>query len=129
MKINLTNLLQTVSEDKKLSDCAKSALLSALNCLAELEDKLESGQLKEIKYPCNIGDRVYVICSRTSNDKNLYIREGICDELRVAKNEAGGYWLWVSFKGGWSVFEWQFDRVFHTQEQAETRLKELQEKL
>lgn len=48
-RVNLEVLIQTVENDKKLSDCAKSALLTALNHLAELEDKIENGTIaKEI---------------------------------------------------------------------------------
>lgn len=94
----------------------------------EYKAKIEQGTLKEMNYPCNVGDKVFVVRSATSNNKNFYIFEDTVLQLCVDKNrEVNTFWLFITFYQHASVFEWNFDKVFLTREEAEKRLKELQE--
>ena len=96
--------------------------------LAELEDKIEQGTLKEINYPCNVGDKVFVVRSATSDNKNFYISENTVSRLSVDIDKTvNTVWLYIEFYQSMSVFEWSFDKVFLTREEAEKSLKELQE--
>lgn len=103
------------------------ALQCAIDRLAELEDKIEQGTLKEINYPCNVGDKVFVVRYATSDTKNFYIFEDIVSQLCVDKNVViNAVWLYITLREHTSVFEWNFDKVFLTREEAEAKLKELQ---
>ena len=95
--------------------------------LSEFENKIEDGALKEIKYPCYVNDKVFVIRSQTSNDKNYYIFQDEVKELSVSRSkDVKGCFLRIDLKNHTSVFEWNFDKVFLKEAEAEERLKELQ---
>lgn len=82
-----------------------------LHRLAELEDKLESGQLVELKY--KKGDYVFFISWLSGN---------VCEGTVVGWQEDSGYCI-VCEDDMISAYE-----CFPTQEAAEERLKELQDK-
>lgn len=95
--------------------------------LQELEDKIENGTLKEINYPCYVEDKVFVIRSQTSNDKNYYIFEDKVKALSVSRcRNTKCCFLRIDLYTNTSVFEWNFDKVFLREEEAKVRLKELQ---
>ena len=86
--------------------------IRAVDRLAVLEDKIEQGTLIEL--PCKVGDRVYVIA------------DGIwhCQEVWQFRYDSCG--LFVKTVG---VYPYDFEcgkTVFLTREEAEKRLKELQ---
>ena len=103
---------------------------SGINRLAELEDKIEQGTLKEI--PCNVGDTLYTN-RRWQGD---YMREKdapypikvVFIGINNSEEMGGGLINVVNEKGRM----WQFSfndigkTVFLTREEAEKRLKELQ---
>lgn len=112
---------------KETSTNDNRSIWNAIERLAELEDKIEQGTLKEMNYPCNVGDKVFVVRSATSNNKNFYIFEDTVLQLCVDKNkDVNTSWLFITFYRNTSVFEWGFDKVFLTREEAKKRLKELQ---
>lgn len=90
------------------------------NRLAELEDKLESGQLLEL--PCELGENFVVI----DYDYGF-------GRARVESRRIVGYSLYKSKCIIYPVDQYgnlhKPDKVFPTQSQAEARLKELQEKV
>lgn len=99
-----------------------------VNRLAELEDKIENGTLKEINYPCYVEDKVFVIRSQTSNDKNYYIFEDKVKALSVSRcRDTKCCFLRIDLYTNTSVFEWNFDKVFLIKAEAEQKLKELKE--
>jgi hypothetical protein len=113
--------------DKDLSLADEWGYSHIYNRLAEFEDKIEQGKLKEINYPWQVGDKVFVVRSATSNNKNFYIFEDTVVQTCVYKNvEANTFWLFIKLMENMSVLEWDFDKVFLTREEAEKRLKELQ---
>lgn len=89
--------------------------------LAELEDKMENGTLIEL--PCKVGDTVYRITqSYRGNEKiTIYtVREIIIDKKGVT-------YLTIALKGASSITcKVNVDSVFLTREEAEAKLKELQ---
>lgn len=91
----------------------KDAIREKLNRLAEIEDKIEQGTLIEL--PCKVGDTVYQT-----------------DGVRIYESETEDI---MSMRNGF-IFDcknFAFDeraigeRIFLTREEAEKRLKELQE--
>ena len=102
--------------------------METYNRLAELEDKIEQGTLKEMNYPCYFDDKVFVIRSKTSNGKNLYIIEDRVKNLSVSKSADIKYhFLYIDLYENPSIFEWDFDKVCKSREEAKKRLKEIQE--
>ncbi len=88
-----------------------------LDRLAELEDKLESGQLVEL--PCKIGDTVWVIirvCGVWDIQPGKVIAMNIFDKDII-----------LTLSGG-DVIDGNSPRIFTDKAQAEAKLKELQEK-
>lgn len=93
---------------------------NALNRLAELEDKIEQGTLIEL--PCKVGDTVYEVfkchippfIKETKIEKIVISEKGL--RLRLARNSF--YETAISSLG---------KTLFLTREEAEKRLKELQE--
>ena len=68
--------------------------------------------------PFKIGQIVYVIRSKTSNGKNLYLREERIDHYRVFSE-----WTFMCFESGrMSVPEYDWCNVFLTREEAEKKL-------
>ena len=93
--------------------------------LQELEDKIEQGTLIEL--PCKVGDTVYYTSPEYYNSLLVeykvteisQTREGIRLSVYGSPKEKGLItYLWASFIG---------KTVFLTREEAEKRLKELQE--
>ena len=70
--------------------------------------------------PIKVGTKVYVITSQTSNGKNLYIFEDIITNYHFG--EQGGV---ICFENHIGVAQWNWDKVFLTKEEAEEKLKEL----
>lgn len=101
-------------------ECHKST--EVLYRLAELEDKMENGTL--IGLPCKVGDTVYRITqSYRGNEKiTIYtVKEIIVDKKGVT-------YLTIALKGASSITcKVNVDSVFLTREEAEAKLKELQE--
>lgn len=99
--------------------------VSGIRQLAELEDKIEQGTLIEL--PCKVGDTVYYTSPEYYNSLLVeykvteisQTREGIRLAVYGSPKEKGLItYLWASFIG---------KTVFLTREEAEKRLKELQE--
>ncbi len=84
--------------------------------LAELEDKLESGELLEL--PCKVGDTVYVVY-KDEWEYSIYVATAIGFYI----DEEHGIEIITDFQC------YPCDRIgnFTTKEAAEARLKELQE--
>lgn len=106
--------------------------MNALKELSELKEKLESGRLVEL--PCKVGDTVWTInCWQEYGKKELKERyivtryelhENKCSCIEI--NDKNYYLGEISIKAKESykgVTPW----VFLTREEAEARLKELQE--
>lgn len=94
------------------------------NRLAELEDKIENGTLVEL--PCRVGDKVYFI--REAAHKNpfaLIIEETSIDKIIITK---GALKVKLSCNSTYESSIRSFGKtMFFTREDAETRLKELEE--
>lgn len=70
--------------------------------------------------PCKIGTVVYVVRSKTSNGKNLYMREERIDHYRVFD----GMTFMCFERGEMSVADYMWkESVFLTKEEAEKALK------
>jgi hypothetical protein len=95
-------------------------LQNAIDRLAELEDKIEQGTLIEL--PVKLTEKAYVIFGR--NEK--YIKE-VC----VIMDEIGTVDKWarvVCYEGERKLWEdFHTKELYATREEAEKRLKELQE--
>ena len=102
--------------DEYYCDDNESCYEKIFERLAELEDKLENGQL--IESPCKVGDKCWVYADGTKPlDKPLqYTVEGI--ELR-----SDGFYLSTIFD---MRFKFKEEAVL-TKNEAEVRLKELRE--
>ena len=70
--------------------------------------------------PCKVGTRVYVITSKTSNDKNFYIFEDTITHYRIVE----GCTI-MCFENHLGEPNWKWNNVFLTKEEAKTKLKEL----
>lgn len=91
----------------------------ACNKLAELEDKMEQGTLKEL--PCKVGDTVYIVYAFSGIlewevDEIVIMRKNILFRLTHKGTKDYNFAL-LSEKG---------ETLFFTPEEAEKRLKELQ---
>ena len=114
------NDLYWALQETKLSAEVGIYLTDCLNRLAELEDKIEQGTLIEL--PCKVGDTVYEVfkdhrppfIKETKIEKIVITEKGL--RLRLARNSF--YETAISSLG---------KTVFLTREEAEKRLKELQE--
>ena len=141
IKRNRNGDLETVCDNCERSsqrnDCRRDHChIRIWNRLAELEDKIEQGTLKEM--PCKVGDTVYKI-------------EKDCHKCKHFKETGWEYDCWCDFDGEelknmfkvdgdkdclYTIKEIKFEfgtipkfgkTVFLTREEAEKRLKELQE--
>lgn len=72
--------------------------------------------------PFEIGTKVYVITSQTSNGKNLYFFEDIITDYIINM----GYRT-MGFNNHLGESHWNWDKVFLTKEEAEQKLKELKD--
>lgn len=80
---------------------------------------------KIIELPCKVGDKVYIVKSRTSDDKNLYITEDVVKRIVFDKSEDTGFiHSRIEFFNTSSVSDWLFQNIFLTREEAENVLKE-----
>ena len=76
--------------------------------------------------PCKAGDTIYLIYSRTSNNKNFRIVEAKVERLvQEIDVDCHTSWFRVELENYISVFEWNFDKIFLTLEEAEDALKRL----
>jgi hypothetical protein len=117
----------------------------------EILDKIEQGTLIEL--PCKVGDTVYVIASCNDVDMYRIYEENRCEcpfeydcdyedcdakgtTLRIFDTKVTGIYSTVGYKGFFVEFEYlnvQYqledfgEKFFLTREEAEKRLKELQE--
>ena len=93
----------------------------AIKYLAELEDKIEQGKLIEL--PCKVGDIVWVVCGDISQYKvTEFWYDGVFFNFRGENNE------YVEEHKRFRFFDERIGKtVFLTREEAEKRLKELQE--
>lgn len=93
--------------------------------LAELEDKIESGQA--VILPCDVGDQVYAIFQDYAHKNDYAIFKEKVDEIRIMKKD-----IYICLSCGEEFHEErnanQFGvTLFTTKEAAEARFKELQE--
>ncbi len=95
--------------------------MNALKELSELKEKLESGRLVEL--PCKVGDIVWVVCGGISQYKiTEFWYDGVFFNFRGENNE------YVEEHKRFRFFDERIGKtVFLTHEEAEARLKELQE--
>lgn len=75
-----------------------------------------------VELPYAIGTKVFVIRSLTSNNKNLYITEDFIEGYRISRDH-----IMMTFDVRLSMGDWQWDKIFTTREEAEAKLKELNE--
>lgn len=111
-------------------DCDECPLQMAYNKLGVLEDKLENGTLIEL--PCKVGDTVYIVPSLCNFRLNIVNRQ--TENNRICKQKVSSIQMWNSNE--WCL--WTCDGLnlllqsfykktwFLTKEEAEARLKELQ---
>ena len=100
---------------------------SGLNRLTELEDKIEQGTLIEL--PCKVGDTVYYVLDYGSvKGECVCVEEGKIRAVEIRENY-NCVWIEVLYEDFvarhplWNIG----DTIFLTREEAEKRLKELQE--
>ena len=96
--------------------------METYNRLAELEDKIENGTLRD--FPCTVGDEVFWACDL---DKQYsQVMHGVVTGLSVSPKNT--VWVSVKYDDGLSfdhkVENWG-KSVFRTKAEAEARLKEL----
>lgn len=73
-----------------------------------------------VHLPCKVGDKVYIVRSKTSNGKNLYIAEGMVKRIVFDRTvETGHIYSRIEFFNTTSVCDWEFQNIFHTREEAE----------
>ena len=78
-----------------------------------------------VHLPCKVGDKVYIVKSRTSDDKNLYIIEDVVKRIVFDKSEDTGFiHSRIEFFNTYSVSDWLFQNVYPTREEAEKALEE-----
>ena len=102
----------------KESDIQSFLSGDAVERFAELEDKIEQGTLIEL--PCKVGDTIYYI-----NRNNNVIEEDVVKFFTFTKDGIKPI-LTRHNKKFWEFYEWD-KTIFLTREEAEKRLKELQE--
>ena len=85
---------------------------------AEIADYILADGWMRLPYDC--GQTVYVVRSKTSNGKNLYLKEERVDHYRVFKD--GRFMCFESGRTSVSDHLWE-TRVFPTREDAEKALR------
>ena len=109
------------------------SIFNAIERLAELEDKIEQGTLIEV--PCKVGDTVYWVWEEYTNGKQkLFIEEWEVEKICIEKNEWAVKGLGEELVEGVRQFFWCHSSKFGTwwfltREEAEKRLKELQNEM
>ncbi len=104
-------------------------LKEVIACLAELEDKLESGQLVEL--PCKVGDKLYVIEKLINSGEWVLCNDFANEEYIVTNiylNINKPPKFQITHLYGTAKLEDFGDTIFLTREAAEAKLKELREK-
>lgn len=103
----------------------------AIDKLADLENKIENGTLIEL--PCKVGDTVYIACDWDIKE----VVKGVVSEIEYTVN-AGGYYYriyvdheYIFSKTNPNIIKNRYifapKELFKAREEAEKRLKELQE--
>ena len=119
----------TIDETKQLPNNEQTE--KVIKHLAELEDKIEQGTLIEL--PCKVGDMVYWVWEEYTNGKQkLSIEEWEVEKICIEKNEWAVKGLGEELVEGVRQFFWCHSSKFGilwflTREEAEKKLKELQE--
>ena len=115
-----------MTDKERLTNIIHNAQNKYLNLL-----KFESSILADhliangvIVPPCKVGDKVYIVKSRTSDDKNLYIIEDVVKRIVFDKSEDTGFiHSRIEFFNTSSVSDWLFQNIFLTPEEAEKALE------
>lgn len=113
----------TIKRENGFTTARNTTLQGLIDRLAELEDKIESGEIVEL--PCKVGDTVYFIPASISSTFELFIYEWKIESIIIMEK---GYTLnCVDSK---KRFCYMFDRLFGIQwftdrVAAEARLAEL----
>lgn len=116
----------TIPNEAKFCRHKKQGVLDweAIERLAELEDKIESGEI--LHTPCKVGDTIYYPNEADDGNSIFFeIREGIVDCFNI---EAGCKEALVRYDGGltyWHNFLDFGKEVFTDKNKAEARLKKL----
>lgn len=115
--------------DNKCDDITHYCQTTVKERLAELEDKIEQGTL--IEFPCKVGDTVYFV-----DKQNKIIEEFDVSAIEVTLtqySDGSNNRIEIVEKGTGKrnfdyilFFGWIGNKVFFTREEAEKRLKELQ---
>lgn len=108
---------QKVNEKTFCSE--KNCATVILNRLAELEDKLESGQLVEL--PCKVGDIVYYVDEYIAAEFDE-VEVNTVEKIEIGKNEIR---LWFGDDVGYVLVKNFGKEVFTDKSEAERRLAEL----
>lgn len=94
------------------------ALQTAIDKLAELEDKIENGTL--IKLPCKVGDDAYFVIK---HEEDWLIEIGYVTAISIDKD---GIWIACRYSSGLSYWHNRKDKkLFFNCAEAEKKLKEL----
>ena len=102
--------------DKELFDL----LITEHNLLAEYEDDEESGKI--VRLPCKVGDTIFGIYEFDAEEDDCYeIYPVRVREIHIRKDD-----IWLEIKRPF-VGKFVSEKICFTREEAEKRLKELQE--
>lgn len=99
----------------------------AINRLAELEDKIEQGTLIEL--PCKVGDTAYHLTSANTLEE-LGVAEIFDGKVTSISKDKDGLWIYCHYNNGLNFWYSKREigrKLFFTREEAEKRLKELQD--
>ena len=121
----LIELIQEAEDDYMVYEMGAQAL--AIGIFKSREEYIADHLIANgvICPPCKVGDKVYIVKSRTSDDKNLYIIEDVVKRIVVDKSEDTGFiHSRIEFFNTSSVSDWLFQNIFLTREEAEKALKE-----
>lgn len=100
---------------------ARSDIINAFGVCPVYTDRSEWVHL-----PCKVGDKVYIVKSRTSDDKNLYIIEDVAKRIVFDKSEdTGVIHSRIEFFNTSSISDWLFQNIFLTREEAEKELEKM----
>lgn len=98
---------------------SKETMQKAVDRLADLEDKIESGKMIELL--CKVGERIYYIDEYIAEfDK---VEEYTVEKIEIVKDQIR---IWFGDNIGYALAENFGKEVFADKSQAEARLKELQ---
>lgn len=123
---NIVQQFENIKPENRNEFCLK-----CFDRLAELEDKIEKGTLIEL--PCKVGDTVYWVWEEYTNGKQkLSIEEWKVEVIHIEENAWSVKGFGKEIEDGSRPFFWCHSSRFGiwwflTREEAEKRLKELQE--